>query len=118
MHSPHDLYIPEGAAGNQVAHMLWTLGYKTVAMVTKVSLPPDEEGVKHSKPNIPLPGKPIVWNHGLSPGMTLPRPDTPPRVLSRLHVTSEGLNHLHCLGAPEAKAYDIISVEPRSEKVT
>ena len=119
MHSPHDLYIAEGPAGNQVAHMLWTLGYKTVVMVTQVSLPPDEsENVKHSKPNIPLPGKPIIWKHGLSPGMSLPRSDTPPRVLSRLHVTAEGLNHLHCLGAPEAKAYDVISVEPRSEKVT
>ncbi|KAI6659262.1 Ribonuclease P protein subunit p30 [Oopsacas minuta] len=118
MLSPHDLYIPEGPAGNQVAHMLWTLGFKTVAMVTQVSLPPDDpEHSKHSRPTIPLPGNPIIWNHGLSPGMTLPRSDKPPRVLSRLHVTAEGLNHLHCLGNPAAKSYDVISVEPRTEKV-
>ena len=99
--------------------MLWTLGYRTVAMVTQVVLPSDEpEYSKHSKPNIPLPEPHIEWIHGLSPGLALPRPETPPRVLSRLHVVAEGLNHLHCLGTPAARAYDLISVEPRSEKVT
>ena len=99
--------------------MLWTLGYRTIAMVTQVVLPPDEpEHSKHAKPNIPLPGSPIEWKHGLSPGLSLPRPETPPQLLSRLHLLAEGLNHLHCLGSPAARAYDLISVEPRSEKVT
>ena len=118
MHSPHDLYIPEGPSRNQVAHMLWTLGYKTVAVVTQVKLPLDDTAhSKRSKPQIPSPGKQIDWDHGLSAGLSLPRPEFPPAQLSRLHVVAEGVNHLHALSSPQARDYDVISVEPRSEKV-